>query len=85
MEVLQNVLLKPLQQWTPKESWTLSYYCASTAILYEAWLGSPSGVTAYISEGVSSVAAMLWEWWKEGTKKREFRDYAMVVSTYVDP
>lgn len=36
MEVLEKVLLKPLQQWTPKDSWTLSYFCASTAISYEA-------------------------------------------------
>lgn len=33
---------------------------------------------------VSFVAAVLWEWWKEGTKKREFRDYAAVVRTYVN-
>lgn len=51
MEVLQNVLLKLLQQWTPTDSCTLSYFCASSAILYEAQLGSPSGVTTYISEG----------------------------------
>lgn len=33
---------------------------------------------------VSFVAAVQWEWWKKGTKKREFRDYAVVVTTYVN-
>lgn len=72
MEVLQNVLPKPLQHWTPKDSWTLSYFCTLFCMRH-SWavplVSQPKSV-----EVVSFVAAVLWERWKEDTKEREFRD-----------
>lgn len=72
MEVLQNVLPKPLQHWTPKDSWTLSYFCTLFCMKH-SWavplVSQPKSV-----EVVSFVAAVLWERWKEDTKEREFRD-----------